>query len=42
MDFVELYFKRNRGWPSLEESWGLSPMFGDGRWLVVVRIVGIR
>jgi hypothetical protein len=32
MDFVELYYKRNRGWPSPEESWGLSPMFGDGGW----------
>jgi phosphoenolpyruvate synthase len=31
-DFVELYFKRNRGWPWPEENWGLTPMFGDDGW----------
>jgi hypothetical protein len=31
-DFVELYWKRNRGWPSPDESWGLGPMFGDDGW----------
>ncbi len=31
-EFVGLYFKRNRGWPWPEDSWGLTPMFGeDGR-----------
>lgn len=31
-DFVELYLKRNRGWPWPEDSWGLTPMFGDDGW----------
>jgi hypothetical protein len=31
-DFVHLYWKRNRGWPSPEDSWGLGPMFGDDGW----------
>jgi hypothetical protein len=32
MDFVHLYLKRNRGWPSPEDSWGLTPMFGVDGW----------
>jgi hypothetical protein len=32
MDFVHLYYKRNRGWPSPDESWGLDPMFGEDGW----------
>jgi hypothetical protein len=32
MDFVQLYWKRNRGWPWPEESWGLDPMFGEDGW----------
>lgn len=32
MDFVYLHLKRNRGWPSPDDSWGLSPMFGDDGW----------
>ncbi len=31
-DLVELYFKRNRGWPWPEDSWGLTPMFGEDGW----------
>lgn len=31
-DFVELYYKRNRGWPWPEVNWGLTPMFGDDGW----------
>lgn len=31
-DFVELNLKRNRGWPWPEDSWGLSPMFGEDGW----------
>src|SRR4051794_23741614 len=31
-DFVELYVKRNRGWPWPEDSWGLTPMFGEDGW----------
>jgi hypothetical protein len=31
-DFVHLYWKRNRGWPWPEESWGLTPMFGEDGW----------
>lgn len=30
--FVELRLKRNRGWPWPEDSWGLTPMFGEGSW----------
>lgn len=30
--FVQLYLKRNRGWPWPEDSWGLTPMFGEGGW----------
>jgi hypothetical protein len=32
MDFVQLYWKRNRGWPWPDESWGLDPMFGEDGW----------
>lgn len=28
-EYVELYLKRNRGWPWPEDSWGLTPMFGE-------------
>jgi hypothetical protein len=31
-DFVQLYWKRNRGWPWPEDSWGLTPMFGADGW----------
>lgn len=31
-DFVDLSFKRNRGWPWPEDSWGLTPMYGDDGW----------
>jgi hypothetical protein len=31
-EFVQLYWKRNRGWPWPEDSWGLGPMFGDDGW----------
>jgi hypothetical protein len=31
-DIVELYYKRNRGWPWPEDSWGLTPMFGEDGW----------
>lgn len=31
-EFVELYMKRNRGWPWPEDSWGLTPMFGEAGW----------
>ncbi|MCB1257657.1 MAG: hypothetical protein KDB26_11155 [Microthrixaceae bacterium] len=31
-DFVELRWKRNRGWPWPEASWGLTPMFGEDGW----------
>lgn len=31
-DFVELFWKRNRGWPWPEASWGLTPMFGETGW----------
>ncbi len=31
-DFVELRWKRNRGWPWPESSWGLTPMFGEDGW----------
>lgn len=30
--FVELDWKRNRGWPWPEESFGLTPMFGEAGW----------
>lgn len=31
-EFVELYLKRNRGWPWPEDCWGLTPMFGEDGW----------
>ena len=31
-DFVELYLLRNRGWPWPEDSWGLTPMYGEDGW----------
>lgn len=31
-DFVQLFWKRNRGWPWPEDSWGLTPMFGEDGW----------
>ena len=31
-DFVALYWKRNRGWPWPNDSWGLTPMFGEDGW----------
>jgi len=31
-DFVELSPKRNRGWPWPEDSYGLTPMFGEDGW----------
>ena len=31
-EYVELYVKRDRGWPWPEESWGLTPMFGEDGW----------
>lgn len=30
--FVRLFWKRNRGWPWPDDSWGLGPMFGDDGW----------
>ncbi len=32
IDFVYLYWKRNRGWPWPEWSWGLSSLFGENGW----------
>jgi hypothetical protein len=31
-EYVELQLKRNRGWPWPEDSWGLTPMFGESGW----------
>lgn len=31
-EFVDLEFKRNRGWPWPEDSFGLTPMFGEDGW----------
>ena len=31
-EYVQLYWKRNRGWPWPEDSWGLTPMFGADGW----------
>lgn len=31
-EFVQLYWKRNRGWPWPEDSWGLDSMFGVDGW----------
>jgi hypothetical protein len=30
--YVALHLKRNRGWPWPEDSWGLSPMYGEDGW----------
>jgi hypothetical protein len=32
MDFVQLDWKRNRGWPWPEDSWGLDSMYGPDGW----------
>lgn len=32
MEWAYLFLKRNRGWPSPEDSWGLTPMFGEDGW----------
>jgi len=31
-EYVELWLKRNRGWPWPEDSWGLTAMFGEDGW----------
>lgn len=31
-EYVELVLKRNRGWPWPEDSWGLTPGFGQDGW----------
>lgn len=31
-NYVELHFHRNRGWPWHEDSWGLTPMYGEDGW----------
>lgn len=31
-DYVEITLRRNRGWPWPEDSWGLTPMFGEDGW----------
>ena len=31
-DLVVLRLKRNRGWPWPDDSWGLSPMYGEDGW----------
>ena len=31
-DFVDLELRRNRGWPWPEESYGLTPMYGEDGW----------
>ena len=31
-DYVELELRRNRGWPWPEESFGLTPMYGEDGW----------
>jgi hypothetical protein len=32
MNMAYLFLKRNRGWPSPDDSWGLTPMFGEDGW----------
>lgn len=32
MDFVQLYWKRNRSWPRPEDSWGLDSLYGPTGW----------
>ena len=31
-DFVDLELRQNRGWPWPEDSWGLTPMYGEDGW----------
>lgn len=31
-EYVELHLERNRGWPWPEDSWGLTPTFGEDGW----------
>lgn len=31
-NYVEIILRRNRGWPWPENSWGLTPMFGEDGW----------
>ena len=31
-DFVGLQYRRNRGWPWPDDSWGLTPMYGSDGW----------
>lgn len=31
-EYVELVPRRNRGWPWPEDSWGLTPMYGEDGW----------
>lgn len=31
-DYVEITPRRNRGWPWPDESWGLTPMYGEDGW----------
>ncbi|MBB5789407.1 hypothetical protein [Jiangella mangrovi] len=31
-DLVTLYYRRNRGWPTPEDSYGLTPMYGADGW----------
>lgn len=30
--YVEIVLRRNRGWPWPEDSWGLTPMYGEDGW----------
>lgn len=32
MQYVEITLRRNRGWPWPEQSWGLTPMYGEEGW----------
>lgn len=34
-DYVEIVWRRNRGWPWPEDSWGLTPMYGEDGWCPV-------
>ncbi len=31
-NYVEIALRRNRGWPWPEDSWGLTPMYGEEGW----------
>lgn len=31
-NYVELTLRRNRGWPWPEDSWGLTPLYGEDGW----------